>query len=161
MIRSCREYRAGSSNDRGRTSSFGGSTWKAAISRCSRRQARLQRMRSISPPNSGRDDKRIDRSLDVGLLITAVRRDDPTAAASALDAGADPDTCAEGYPLLCLAAASGHRKVLELLLRAAPVLIFSMLTWVRRPCTRPLSRAWSILPKPCLHTGPSSIYRRR
>jgi ankyrin repeat protein len=62
--------------------------------------------------------KRIDRSLDVGLLITAVRRDDPTAAASALDAGADPDTCAEGYPLLCLAAASGHRKVVELLLRA-------------------------------------------
>jgi uncharacterized protein len=62
--------------------------------------------------------RRIDESLDACLLIAAVRIDDPASAASALDAGVNPDTCADGYPLLCLAAAAGHRKVLDLLLRA-------------------------------------------
>src|ERR1700742_1424050 len=62
--------------------------------------------------------ERIVSPSNVGLLIAAVRRGDSKSAASALDAGVNPDTCADGYPLLCLAAAAGHRKVLDLLLRA-------------------------------------------
>jgi hypothetical protein len=41
--------------------------------------------------------RRIEESLGVGSLIAAVRRDDPTSAANALDAGVNPDTCEDGY----------------------------------------------------------------
>ena len=49
-------------------------------------------------------------------LIESVAGGNPAGTAKALKAGADPNTCADGYPLLCLAAAAGDAEVTKVLL---------------------------------------------
>ena len=58
-------------------------------------------------------------------LVEAVYSGDPIQAASALRTGANANASADGYPLLCLAAAAGYSEVVEVLLRqgASPHLL--------------------------------------
>jgi ankyrin repeat protein len=58
------------------------------------------------------------RSPEDSLLIDAVAKGDHVRTAELLGAGADPNICTVGYPLLCRAAAAGDLKVVKLLLAA-------------------------------------------
>ncbi|MFD5912111.1 HEAT repeat domain-containing protein [Streptomyces massasporeus] len=51
-------------------------------------------------------------------LVEAVRRSDPDEVRAVLDDGADPDTLAEGLPVLCLAVAAYDTDVADALLQA-------------------------------------------
>ncbi|MEU7718505.1 HEAT repeat domain-containing protein [Streptomyces tibetensis] len=51
-------------------------------------------------------------------LVAAVRRGDADEVTALLESGADPDTLAEGLPVLCLAVAAYDRPVADALLRA-------------------------------------------
>lgn len=52
------------------------------------------------------------------LLVEAVAKSDHARTFDLLGAGADPNICPGGYPLLCLAAAAGDLKAVKLLLAA-------------------------------------------
>ncbi|WP_435283078.1 HEAT repeat domain-containing protein [Streptomyces koelreuteriae] len=56
-------------------------------------------------------------------LVAAVRRGDPDEVRALLESGADPDTLAEGFPVLCLAMAAYDEPVAEALIEsgAAPL----------------------------------------
>ncbi|MEW2612015.1 hypothetical protein AB0937_17805 [Streptomyces sp. NPDC047880] len=77
-------------------------------------------------------------------LVAAVRRGDADAVTSLLESGADPDTLAQGLPVLCLAVAAYDEDVAEALLRAGADPL-RPLPDGSTPLTRAVDGGWHLL----------------